>query len=251
MTENDYIFGIRAVLEAIEAGKQIDKLLIRKGLQGPLADELNATIRRHHIPAQRVPQERLDRINRGNNQGVIASISPVAYHKLSTLVARLYDEGRLPLMVGLDGITDVRNFGAIARTAECVAADAVIIPDRGSAGVGPDAVKTSAGALLTLPVCREHSMTAALRYLRDNGYSVVAATEKTDIPYTEVDYTGPTAIVMGAEDTGISPQLLELCDQKGAIPMFGTIGSLNVSVAAGVVLYEAVRQRLAMANAPR
>lgn len=243
MTDNDYIFGIRAVLEAIAAGKQIDKLLIRKGLQGDLANELNTTIRQHHIPATRVPAERLDRITRRNHQGVIATLSPITYQKLGHLIPQIYEAGRVPLMIVLDGVTDVRNFGAIARTAECVGADAIIIPDRGSVSVGADAVKTSAGALLKVPVCREHSMTAALQLLKDSGYTLVAATEKATLDYTRADYTGPVAVVMGAEDVGISAPLLGLCDVRVSLPMRGTIGSLNVSVAAGVMLYEVVRQR--------
>lgn len=241
---NDYIFGIRAVIEAIESGKQIDKLLIRKDLQGELAGELFGLLREHHISAQRVPVERINRITRKNHQGVVAFLSAVEYHKLGQLVPTLYDDGILPLIVVLDGITDVRNFGAIARTAECCGVNAIVIPERGSASVNADAVKTSAGALLHLPVCRERSLAGAVRYLKESGYTIVASSEKADINYTCADYTGPVAIVMGAEDVGISTEVLALCDTMVSIPMFGHIGSLNVSVAAGVMLYEAVRQRL-------
>ena len=244
MEKNDYIFGIRAVIEAIEAGKQIDKLLIKKDLHGPLADELLAMVREHRIVAQRVPVERLNRVTRKNHQGVVAYVASVNYYTLEQLVPQFYEDGILPVVVVLDGITDVRNFGAIARTADCCGVGALVIAERGAASVNADAVKTSAGALMSLPVCRERSIVGAVRFLKDNGYQIVAATEKSKELYTSGKYDGPVAIVMGAEDTGISPEVLALCDTPVAIPMFGRIGSLNVSVAAGVMMYEVVRQRL-------
>lgn len=244
MDSSDYIFGIRAVMEAIEAGKDIDKVLIKKDLNGELASELFGMIRANRILSQRVPLERLNKITRKNHQGVIAVLSAVTYHRLDHLVPQLYEDGVLPFIVVLDGITDVRNFGAIARTCECAGVDAIVIPEHGSVSVGGDAVKTSAGALHHLPVCRERSTAGAVRFLKDNGYRIVAASEKVDINYTQVDYTVPVAIVMGAEDTGISPEVLKLCDTFVSIPQFGHIGSLNVSVAAGVIMYEVVRQRL-------
>ena len=244
MERNEYIFGIRAVIEAIEAGKQIDKLLIKKDLHGPLANELNELIRLHGIVTQRVPVERINKITRKNHQGVVAVLSAVTYHSLDNIVPQLYEDGVLPFIVVLDGITDVRNFGAIARTCECAGVDAIVIPERGSVSVGGDAVKTSAGALLHIPVCRERSAASAVRFLKDNGYTVVAASEKADINYTMADYTVPVAIVMGAEDVGLSPEVMKLCDTFVSIPQFGHIGSLNVSVAAGVIIYEVVRQRL-------
>ncbi len=244
MDSSDYIFGIRAVMEAIEAGKDIDKVLIKKDLNGELASELFGMIRANRILSQRVPIERLNKITRKNHQGVIAVLSAVTYHRLDHLVPQLYEDGVLPFIVVLDGITDVRNFGAIARTCECAGVDAIVIPEHGSVSVGGDAVKTSAGALHHLPVCRERSTAGAVRFLKDNGYRIVAASEKVDINYTQVDYTVPVAIVMGAEDTGISPEVLKLCDTFVSIPQFGHMGSLNVSVAAGVIMYEVVRQRL-------
>ena len=244
MEPTDYIFGIRAVTEAIEAGKDIDKIFVKKDLNGPLSSELLALARQYEVPVQRVPVERINRITRKNHQGVLAMLSAVTYHKLENLVPMLYEDGVLPFIVVLDGITDVRNFGAIARTCECAGADAIVIPERGSVSVGADAVKTSAGALLHLPVCRERSTVQAIKFLKDNGYMVVAASEKAEINYTQPDYTKPVAIVMGAEDTGISPQALRLCDTFVSIPQMGNIGSLNVSVAAGVMMYEVVRQRL-------
>lgn len=244
MQSTDYIFGIRAVMEAIEAGKEIDKVFIRKDLSGELASELFDMIRARGVVTQRVPVERLNRITRKNHQGVIAMMSAVTYHRLDHLVPQLFEEGVLPFVVVLDGITDVRNFGAIARTAECAGADAIVIPEHGSVSVGADAVKTSAGALHHLPVCRESSTLSAVRYLKASGFNVVAVSEKADINYTTASYTVPTALVLGAEDTGISPEVIRQCDTFVSIPMFGHIGSLNVSVAAGVLMYEVVRQRL-------
>ena len=244
MQPNDYIFGLRAVMEAIEAGKEIDKLFVRKDLSGPLATELLALARENRLVVQRVPEERLNRITRKNHQGVIAMMSAVTYHRLDHLVPQLFEEGVLPFVVVLDGITDVRNFGAIARTAECAGADAIVIPEHGSVSVGGDAVKTSAGALHHLPVCRESSTLSAVKYLKASGFKVVAVSEKADINYTTATYTEPTALVLGAEDTGISPEVIRQCDTFVSIPMFGHIGSLNVSVAAGVLMYEVVRQRL-------
>lgn len=244
MEKSDYIYGIRAVMEAIEAGKDIDKIFIAKDLQGDLASQLIGLARKMHVITQRVPVERINRITRTNHQGVLAMMSAVTYHRLDHLVPELYEAGILPFIVILDGITDVRNFGAIARTCECAGADAIIIPEHGSVSVGGDAVKTSAGALLHIPVCRERSAASAVRFLKDNGYTVVAASEKADINYTMADYTVPVAIVMGAEDVGLSPEVMKLCDTFVSIPQFGHIGSLNVSVAAGVIIYEVVRQRL-------
>ncbi|MCM1457091.1 MAG: 23S rRNA (guanosine(2251)-2'-O)-methyltransferase RlmB [Lachnoclostridium sp.] len=244
MEPSDYIYGTRAVIEAIEAGKEIDKILIKKDLQNELASELLGAARAARVPVQRVPVEKINRITRKNHQGVLAILSAVTYHKLEHLVPALYEEGVLPFVVVLDGVTDVRNFGAIARTAECCGASAIVIPERGSVSVSGDAMKTSAGALNYLPVCRERSLTEAVRFLKDNGYQIVGVTEKASFNYTKADFTTPVAMVMGAEDTGISSAVLDLCDARVSIPMFGKIGSLNVSVAAAVVMYEIVRQRL-------
>lgn len=245
MDQTNYIFGIRAVMEAVEAGREIDRVLIRKDLSGPLASELLGVLRTHKVVTQRVPEERINRITRKNHQGVVAFLSAVSYHSLSHIVPELYEEGITPFIVVLDGITDVRNFGAIARTCECAGVNAIVIPERGSVSVGADAVKTSAGALMSLPVCRERSLSGAVKFLKECGYTIVAATEKSDTRYTEGDYRGPVAIVMGSEDTGISEDIMRQCDMPVAIPQFGRIQSLNVSVAAGVMIYEVVRQRLA------
>ena len=243
MEKSDYIFGIRAVIEAIESGKSIDKVLIRKDLGGDLARELFAKIKEYGVLTQRVPAERLNRITMKNHQGVVAMVSPVTYHRLENLLPSLYEEGANPFLIVLDGLTDTRNFGAIGRTADCSGVDGIVIPERNSVSVTSDAVKTSAGALFYVPVCRERDLVSAVRMLRDSGVKVVGATEKGAQDYTEIDYTVPVAIVMGSEDTGISDEVLRLCDELAAIPMLGNIGSLNVSVAAGVMMYEAVRQR--------
>ncbi len=244
MEKNEMIFGIRAVIEAVEAGKEIDKVLVKKELQSDLSKELFAALKGTNTLVQRVPVEKLNRITRKNHQGVIAFISAVTYQSLEDLIPFLYEEGKTPLLMVLDGITDVRNFGAIARTCECAGVDAIVIPQRGSVSVNADAIKTSAGALHTLPVCRESNLHDVLRFLKNSGVRLVAATEKAVHNYTEFSYTEPTAIIMGAEDAGVSADSLKMCDDMVKIPQFGTIGSLNVSVAAGIMIYEAVRQRM-------
>ena len=243
LEKNDYIYGIRAVIEAAEAGKEFDKVLISNTLQSALAPELMTALKSRGILIQKVPVEKIDRITRRNHQGVLAILSAVSYCSLATLVPTLFEEGKTTLIVMLDGVTDVRNFGAIARTCECAGVDAMVIARRGGASVTADAMKTSAGALAYLPICRENSIINAVKFLRDCGFQIVAATEKSDIPYTRADFTLPTAIVMGAEDTGISEDVLRFSTARVAIPERGHISSLNVSVAAGVMIYEAVRQR--------
>lgn len=243
MDTNDLVFGIRAVIEAIEAGKEIDKILIKKDLQNDLSHELFQILKGKGIPVQKVPIERINHYTRKNHQGVLAFVSSVIYHKLENLVPQLYEEGRMPLLIMLDGITDVRNFGAIARTCECAGVDAIIIPRTGSVTVNGDAIKTSAGALHTLPVCRENNLSETIKYLKNSGFRIIAATEKGAVLHTKTDFTEPTLLIMGAEDTGIPFEHLKYCDDKVCIPQFGHIGSLNVSVAAGILIYEALRQR--------
>jgi 23S rRNA (guanosine2251-2'-O)-methyltransferase len=243
MKENEMIFGTRAVIEAIQAGKEVDKVLMRRDIQSNLAHELFKIVKATNIPIQRVPQEKLNRLTLKNHQGVIAFISAVTYQKLEDIVPFLYEEGKVPLIVLLDGITDVRNFGAIARTCECAGVDAIVIPARNSVSVNADAIKTSAGALMSLPVCKEPGITEAIKFLKNSGYKVLAATEKANKNYTAVSYSDPTAIVMGGEDLGISMENLRICDELIKIPITGNIASLNVSAAAAVLIYEAFRQR--------
>jgi len=243
MMQSQMIFGTRPVIEAVQAGKDVDKILMRRDLQSDLARELFRIVKGTNIPLQRVPQEKLDRLTRKNHQGVIAFISEVTYRKLEDIVPALYEEGKNPLIVLLDGVTDVRNFGAIARSCECAGVDAIVIPVHNSVSVNADAVKTSAGALLTLPVCKESSITEAVRFLKNCGYKIIAATERAETAYTAVDYTTPVALVLGGEDYGISIDNLRSCDEMAKIPVRGGIASLNVSAAAAVLLYEVVRQR--------
>ena len=241
--KSEMIFGVRAVIEAIEAGKEIDKILVKRDIQSDLSKELFTALKGTLIPVQRVPVERINRITRKNHQGVVAFISAITYQHTEDLVPTLFEEGKSPIFVMLYGITDVRNFGAIARTCNCAGIDAIIIPAKNSVSVNADAMKTSAGALHTLPVCREQSLTSTLKYLKESGFKIVAATEKGDYDYTTANYKDPVCIIMGAEDTGVPYEHLALCDEWIKIPMFGNIESLNVSVAAGILLYEAIRQR--------
>ncbi len=241
--KNEMIFGVRAVIEALDAGKEIDKILIKRDMQSDLSRELFAALRGRMIPVQRVPVERIDRITRKNHQGVVAFVSPITCQLTEDIVPFLFEQGKSPLLLMLDGITDVRNFGAIARTCECAGVDAIIIPAKNSVTVNADAVKTSAGALMTLPVCKEQSLTATIKFLKDSGFRILAATEKGDYDYSKANYTDPTCIIMGAEDTGVPYEHLKYCDEWVRIPLMGKIESLNVSVAAGILIYEAVKQR--------
>ncbi|MGL4852399.1 MAG: 23S rRNA (guanosine(2251)-2'-O)-methyltransferase RlmB [Phocaeicola sp.] len=241
--KNEMIFGVRAVIEAIQAGKEIDKVLVKRDMQSDLSKELFDALKGCMFPVQRVPVERIDRITRKNHQGVVAYISSITYQKTEEMVPFLFEQGKNPILLLLDGITDVRNFGAIARTCECAGVDAIIIPAKNSVSVNADAIKTSAGALHTLPVCREKNITETIKFLKNSGFKIVAATEKGDYDYTKANYQDPVCIIMGAEDTGVPYEHLALCDEWIKIPLRGTIGSLNVSVAAGVLIYEAVKQR--------
>ncbi len=243
MQKSDYIFGLHAILEALRSDRQIDKVLLKKDINGELAKELFKELRQREIPVQRVPVERLNRITMRNHQGAIAMLTPVTYRHLDDVVQTLYEEGKNPLILVLDSLTDTRNFGAIARTAECAGVDTIVIPSHDSVSASADAVKTSAGALLHLKICREKNLAAAIDYLRQSGFRIVGATEKGNCDYTRADFSGPTAIVMGAEDCGISPAILRQCDDLARIPIVGNVGSLNVSVAAALMMYEALRQR--------
>jgi 23S rRNA (guanosine2251-2'-O)-methyltransferase len=243
MKEKEMIFGIRAVIEAIESGKNVDKVIVKRELQGDLFKELQTVAKNYEVPVQKVPLERIDRYTRKNHQGVIAFLSAITYEKMEDIVPFLFEQGKDPFILVLDGLTDVRNFGAIARTCEVAGVDAIVIPARGSVSVNADAVKTSAGALMKIPVCKEANLTQAIQFLKNSGLKVVAATERAAANYTEAAMTGPIAIVLGSEESGISNDNLRISDQLIKIPQFGTIGSLNVSVAAGVLIYEVIRQK--------
>ena len=243
MTDNNIIFGLRAVIEAIEAGRDIDKIIVKKDMQGELSKELFNAVKGKNINIQKVPVERINRITRKNHQGVIAFISPITYQKTDELVPFLFEQGINPIFILLDGLTDIRNFGAIARTCECAGIDGIIIPAKNSVSVNADAIKTSAGALHTLPVCKEQNIRATIKYLKDCGFKITATTEKGDKDYTAADYSSPTCIIMGAEDRGIPAEHLALCDECIKIPIKGKIQSLNVSVAAGIIIYDAKTKR--------
>jgi len=212
-------------------------------LKGSLIPELRELVRKCEIPVQYVPVEKLNRLTSKNHQGVIAFGAIIQYQPVEHILPSIYEEGRMPFMLVLDRITDVRNLGAIVRTAECAGVDLVIIPSAGSARIGPDAMKTSAGALNRVPVHRSANMDQTVRFLKESGLQIVACTEKGDQEFHRIDYKGPLAIVMGSEEDGISPALIELSDHTAGIPMLGEISSLNVSVAAGIILYEALKQR--------
>ena len=237
------IYGLRPVMEAIESDTRIDCIYLQNGLGGPLAGTLKGLIRDKGIPFRFVPVEKLNRLAKGNHQGVVALIAPIVYQKAMDLIPRLMEADKKPFLLMLDRVTDVRNFGAIARTAECAGIDAVIIPMHGAAQVTDDAVKTSSGALLRLPVCREENLKTTLHLAHQYDMQVVAATEKGATDYLMVDFAKPTLLIMGAEETGISPELLKLADVRAKLPILGQVQSLNVSVAAAVFMYEALRQR--------
>jgi 23S rRNA (guanosine2251-2'-O)-methyltransferase len=245
LKKEEFIYGIHPVLEALKSGKDLDKLLIRKGLKGPAFSELLGLARTSGVPWQFVPEEKLNRVTQKNHQGIIAFTSMITYHSLENLLPGIFEQGKMPLLLILDGITDVRNFGAIARSAECAGIDALVIPEKGSAQVTEDAVRTSAGALIRIPVCRTARLNETLLFLKSCGIILLGTTEKAETLYYQEDLKNPVAFVMGSEDMGISPEILRLCDRQIRIPMMGAIASLNVSVAAGVLLFEAVRQRQA------
>ena len=245
--DNNLIFGIRPVVEAIEAGREIEKLYIRKGAEGQLMTELRDLCLRHRVRVQEVPVEKLNRLVRGNHQGVVAQIAAIAYVQLDDILERVPDD-ETPLVVVFDGVTDVRNFGAIARSAECAGAHGLIAPLKNSAPVNAEAIRASVGALTTIPVCRVGSIRNTLKTLQAEGFQVVAATEKSRKLLYDADLRRPTALVMGAEETGISKEVLKLCDERLAIPLIGRIESLNVSAAAAVMLFEVVRQRIGAAT---
>ena len=245
--DNNLIFGIRPVVEAIEAGREIEKLYIRKGAEGQLMTELRDLCLRHRVRVQEVPVEKLNRLVRGNHQGVVAQIAAIAYVQLDDILERVPDD-ETPLVVVFDGVTDVRNFGAIARSAECAGAHGLIAPLKNSAPVNAEAIRASAGALTTIPVCRVGSIRNTIKTLQAEGFQVVAATEKSRKLLYDADLRRPTALVMGAEETGISKEVLKLCDERLAIPLIGRIESLNVSTAAAVMLFEVVRQRIGAAT---
>lgn len=241
--ESTLVYGLRPVIEAIDAGRQIDRVFFRAGLQGDLVGDLKNRIREAGLPSQYVPVEKLNALTPNNHQGVVALVSPIEYRSFETVAQTLLDAGKAPFIVLLDHVTDVRNVGAVARSAECAGVDALVVPKHGSAQIGADAVKSSAGALMRLPVCREDNLKTVVNTAKAMGLQVVVASEKASASYIDVDYTRPTLLLMGSEDKGVSPDLLRLADSHARIPIVGEIQSLNVSVAAALFMYEALRQR--------
>jgi len=245
MEENTTIFGIRTLIEAIQSGKNIDKIYLQKELSGPLFKELQHLASKKDINFSYVPVEKLNKLTNGNHQGAVAKISPVEFRDLEDLVEEiLQDTTKIPLFLLLDQITDARNFGAIIRTAECTGVHGIIIQNKGGAPVNADTIKTSAGAVFKIPICKVTHIKDAVYFMQSSGINVVAASEKTKSSLYETNFKLPTALVMGSEDRGVNPSVLKIVDEKAKLPMFGTIASLNVSVACGAFLYEIVRQRI-------
>ena len=239
----DYIFGIRPVIEAIKANKEIDKILLQKGLIGETYKELLDLLKERNFLVQYVPYQKLNRVTKKNHQGVIAFVSLVEYQDLENVLPMIYESGEDPFLLILDQISDVRNMGAIVRTAECAGIHAIIVPSKGSAQINADAAKTSAGAIHRVPICRSDNLKKDVDFLQQSGIKLIAATEKAEEIYTKIDYKQPIAIIMGSEEKGISHELLKMAEEKVKIPLRGEIGSLNVSVATAVIVYEAIRQK--------
>ena len=243
MEKENQIFGIRAIIEAINAGKEIDKVFVQSETQGDLMQELMKAMKKNRINFSYVPVEKLNRLTPSNHQGAVATIAPIGFVKLETLVDSVLENKKNPLFLILDQLSVARNFGAIIRTAECTGVDGIIVQKTGSAPVNGDTVKTSAGAVFNVPICKVDHIKDAIFYLQGSGIKTIAATEKTENKIYDLELNQPLAIIMGSEDRGINPSVLKIVDETAKLPMFGTIGSLNVSVACGAFLYETVRQR--------
>lgn len=242
--KQEMTYGIHPVMEAITAGKEIEKVFIQRGLQSSAFRDLMALIKEHDIVYQLVPVEKMNRISRKNHQGIIAIISPVVFYQIENFLPGVYEAGRSPFILILDKITDVRNFGAIIRTAECTGVDAVVIPTKNAAQLNSDTIKSSAGAIFKVPICRSDNLKLTIDFLKNSGLKIVAATEKGEQSIFESEMTGPLGLIMGSEGEGISAEYLKKTDLQVSIPLLGEIESLNVSVAAGVMMYEVVRQRI-------
>ncbi|MDL2315157.1 23S rRNA (guanosine(2251)-2'-O)-methyltransferase RlmB [Bacteroidales bacterium OttesenSCG-928-C19] len=245
MGKEQTIYGAHPVIEAINSGKEISKILLQQGVRGVLISEVQTLAKKRNIPVQYVPVEKIGKYTRdANHQGVVAFISEIKYQSYVELIEDLLEQGKKPFVIMLDRITDVRNIGAIVRTAECGGVDAIVIPAKGVAQLNADAVKTSAGALLEFPICREDNLKTVINYSKQNGFQICAATEKGAVEYTDVDFTQPTLLIMGSEDTGISNEYLKMSTVQTKLPIRGKVQSLNVSVATGIFIYEVLRQRI-------
>ncbi len=244
--DESIIYGIRAVIEAISAGRTLNKIMVQQGIQGDLFKELKDLLKEKDEVYQIVPIQKLNKLTQNNHQGVVAFASPITYQKLEHIIPQIFERGEVPLIFILDRITDVRNVGAIARSAECNGVHAIVVPARGNAQINADAIKTSAGALNKIPVCKELNLKDSILLLKQSGIKVVACTEKTENLLPSINLLGPMAIIMGSEEDGVSKEYIKMCDDKVKIPMFGTIESLNVAASATVVMYEINRQRNAI-----
>lgn len=244
MADKDLVCGIWPVIEALRDGSNVEKILMRREAGGDGIKQIRQLARERDVPWQPVPVEKLDRLTRAEHQGVVAFISQVEEQDLDEVITRVYEQGGTPFLLAIDGVTDVRNIGAMARSAECFGVDAMVVPKMGTARLGPDAVKSSAGALLRKPVCRVNKLTDAVRQAKDQGLRVVACTEKAAIELHKADLSGPLMVVMGSEDEGISDPVLRLADELVRIPMVGSIASLNVSVATGIALHAVTLARI-------
>jgi 23S rRNA (guanosine2251-2'-O)-methyltransferase len=244
-SEKELIFGTRAIIEAVKAGKELDRILIQRDLGNSLIKELLDVAKEHNLPVLKVPEEKLNQLTSKNHQGAISFISAVKYYKIEDIVHAAFSRGESPFIIILDRITDVRNFGAISRTAECAGVHGILIPEKGAAQINSDAIKTSSGALNYIPICRESNLAGAVKFLKDSGLQVIACTEKADKTVYETSLNGPVALILGSEEDGISNDLIKAADSLVKIPIVGKIESLNVSVATAVVVYEAIRQRMA------
>lgn len=244
MMKDNFIFGTRAVIEALNSDKQVDKVLIKKDGNNELINELIKALKKFKTPHQFVPLQKINKITRKNHQGVIAFISEVKFYDIEEIITQTFELGKTPFILVLDGVTDVRNFGAIVRSAECSGVDAVLIPEKNSARINADAIKTSAGALHKVPICRTNSLRLTLDNIKLLGLQIISADEKAEKIYFEIDFKIPTAIVMGSEEKGLSKSIVSLSDNFVKIPILGEIKSLNVSVAASILMYETVRQRI-------
>tara|TARA_B100000902_G_scaffold344206_1_gene349439 strand:- start:12774 stop:13526 length:753 start_codon:yes stop_codon:yes gene_type:complete len=241
--DNNFIFGIRPIIEAIKSGKTIDKLLIQKGLHNELFSELWKLVRFERINYRHVPVEKINSITRKNHQGVLAFISPIEFYNIEHIIPNIYEKGKDPFILILDRVTDVRNFGSICRTAECLGLDAILIPEKNSAAINNEAVKTSSGSIHHIPICRTWNLKMSLEYIKNSGLQLIGCTEKSSESIYSGNFKNPTAILIGSEKDGISPEYIKMCDYKFNIPMIGKTSSLNVSVASGIIISEILRQR--------
>lgn len=244
--KQDMVYGIRPVMEALRSGKEVEKAFVQRGVHGEAFKELMGLMKDHEVPYQSVPLEKLNKLTKKNHQGVVAYISPISFCRVEETVLKLFEEGKEPFLLILDRITDVRNFGALLRTAVSAGVHAVIIPSKGSAQLNAGTIKSSAGAIYQIPICRAHNLKNVIEYLKASGIKVAAATEKTETLLFQQDLKGPIAVIMGSEGEGVSKEYLKKADIRLKIPMLGKIDSLNVSVAGGVIMYEILRQRMGM-----